>query len=393
LAEQVRQLNVQIASTEGGNSSASQAGGLRDRRQAALDRLSELIGVHVSEQPSGGVSVAVGGDFLVFEGIRREVTVEKANQSGDSGGIIKFADTNGVLDTSTGEVKGLYTARDDVVGGFMSKLDDLAGTLAFEFNKVYSQGQGLVGFQNLSSVESVRDSGAALDAAGLPFAPTSGTFDLLVHSKGDNLTRTHTIRIDLDGMDEDTTLASLAQQLDAVDGISASITATGTLQLSADSTDIEFSFSGDTSGVLAALGLNTFFTGSTAGSIGVNSEVKGIDNAGKFAASLGGIGQDSKNAERMATFLDQPLESAGNASLADKYSQMLNEITQGSSVASSVAEGFRTFEGTLQGQQQAVSGVSIDEEAVNMLTLQRIYQASAKYIQTVADLLDLLVKI
>ena len=39
------------------------------------------------------------------------------------------------------------------------------------------------------------------------------------------------------------------------------------------------------------------------------------------------------------------------------------------------------------GQQQAVSGVSIDEEAVKMLTLQRIYQASAKYIQTVSDLL------
>ena len=58
-----------------------------------------------------------------------------------------------------------------------------------------------------------------------------------------------------------------------------------------------------------------------------------------------------------------------------------------------MAEGFRTFEGTLVGQQQAVSGVSIDEEAVKMLTLQRIYQASAKYIQTISDLLDLLVKI
>jgi len=58
-----------------------------------------------------------------------------------------------------------------------------------------------------------------------------------------------------------------------------------------------------------------------------------------------------------------------------------------------VAEGYRTFEGTLQGQQQAISGVSIDDEAVNMLTLQRIYQASAKYIQTISDLLDMLVKI
>ena len=58
-----------------------------------------------------------------------------------------------------------------------------------------------------------------------------------------------------------------------------------------------------------------------------------------------------------------------------------------------MAEGFRVFEGTLEGQQQAVSGVSIDEEAVKMITLQRIYQASAKYIQTFRELLDMLVNL
>ena len=75
------------------------------------------------------------------------------------------------------------------------------------------------------------------------------------------------------------------------------------------------------------------------------------------------------------------------------YNQLIVEITQGSAVAQSVADGFRTFEGSLEGQAQAVSGVSIDEEAVKMLTLQRIYQASAKYIQTISELLDMLVKL
>ena len=91
--------------------------------------------------------------------------------------------------------------------------------------------------------------------------------------------------------------------------------------------------------------------------------------------------------------MDQPIDSSGGASLADLYDQLINQITQGSSVAQSVADGFRTFEGSLDGQAQAVSGVSIDEEAVKMLTLQRIYQASAKYIQTLSELLDLLVKL
>src|SRR5262249_27581577 len=162
----------------------------------------------------------------------------------------------------------------------------------------------------------------------------------------------------------------------------ASVTANGKLQLKSDSPDIEFAFSGDTSGVLAALGINTFFTGSTAANIGVNAEVKGIDNAGKFAASSDGIGNGSRNAAKVSAFLAQPLASKGDASLGDLYNQLINEVTQGSSVASSVADGYRTFEGTLEGQSQAVSGVSIDEEAVKMLTMQRIYQASAKYIQT-----------
>jgi flagellar hook-associated protein 1 FlgK len=400
LAEQVRRLNTQISSTEGGDASSSEAGGLRVKRQTAIDRLSELVGISVSEQPSGGVNVAVGGDFLVFGGQRRGVEVVNSSQSGGAASVIQFADTHGKLQTTSGEITGLYAARDEVVGGFTSKLNDLAGTLAFEFNKVYSQGQGQVGFQKLKSVESVRDSSAPLDAAGLPFSPVSGAFNIQVHSKGGDTTRTTTIHIDLDGLDEDTSLNSLAQQIDAIDGISASVTSTGALQISSDSPDIEFAFAsdkpgesaGDTSGILAALGLNTFFTGSTAASIGVNAEVKGIDNAGKFAASQGGIGNDSANAERLAAFFDQPIASKGDTSLGDLYNQLINQTTQGSSVSQSIAEGYRTFESTLEGQQQGVSGVSIDEEAVKMLTLQRIYQASAKYIQTISDLLDMLVK-
>jgi flagellar hook-associated protein 1 FlgK len=216
---------------------------------------------------------------------------------------------------------------------------------------------------------------------------------VLVHDKGSDTTHTSTINISLDGLDEDTTLSGLAQQLDAIDGISASISANGTLQLQSDSSDIEFAFSGDTSGTLAALGLNTFFTGSKAADIGVNAEIKGIDNASKFAASSKGIGNGSDNAAVLAALMDQPLSSAGNSSLGDLYNQIVNEVTQGSSVSQSVAEGYRTFQSTLEGQQQAVSGVSIDEEAVKMLTMQRIYQASARYIQTVSDLLDMLVKI
>jgi flagellar hook-associated protein 1 FlgK len=393
LAEEVRRLNYQIASTEGGDTSGSQAAALRVQRQTAVERLSELVGIRVDEQPSGALSISVGGQFLVFEGQRREIEVSSTTDAGAGLAVVQFADSHAPLNTASGELQGLYTARDEIVGGFLTRLDELAGTLAFEFNKLYSQGQGLVGFRSMTSSETVVNSGAALDEAGLAFTPVSGKFDLVVNSESNpSITHTHTIMVGLDGLDEDMTLASLAAQLDAIEGLSASISVNGELQLDADG-DVEFSFADDTSGLLAALGLNTFFTGSTAATLGTNSELKGVDNAAKFAASLDGVGNGSENAARLAALMDQPLGSAGEASLNDLYNQLLNEVTQGASITQSLAEGYRVFEGTLDGQEQSVGGVSIDEEAVKMITLQRIYQASARYIQTCSELLDLLVNL
>ena len=55
--------------------------------------------------------------------------------------------------------------------------------------------------------------------------------------------------------------------------------------------------------------------------------------------------------------------------------------------------GLRIFEATLEAEMQAVSGINLDEEIVEMITLQRVYQASARYIQEVAGLLEILVQL
>jgi flagellar hook-associated protein 1 FlgK len=266
---------------------------------------------------------------------------------------------------------------------------------AFEFNKLHTKGQGLVGFDELTSVNAIGDATAALDEAGLAFSPVTGHFQVLVHNINtpDKVTETHDIFIRLNGLDDDTTLNDLVSELDAIDGISATITAAGKLEITADSSGTQFSFDGDTSGTLAALGLNTFFTGSTARDIGVNSELRGLGNEAKFAASGGGIGRytDSDNALGMSKFLDQTIDSAGGLTVPDVYDRLVNSIAQGATVAGSVAEGFRVFEDTLDGQLAAVAGVNLDEEAINLITLQRIYQASARFIQTASEMLYVLI--
>jgi len=391
LIEEIRTLNIRIAQTEGGDTSQSDAVGLRDQRNLALSNLSSLIDVKVQEQPSGAVAVYAGGTYLVYEGTARQVRVEQGTDRGMSVSSIVVDETDAPIESSSGELGGLITARDQVVGGFLDRLNQFAGTLAFEFNKLYSSGQGLKGYQNLTSESSVDNVTSALDAAGLKFRPVNGAFEVQVFDRRTGLTKTTNITVDLNGLDQDTSLQDLANQLEAVDGLSATITADRKLSIKSESVDQEFAFAQDSSGVLASLGLNTFFTGYDAGSLGVSAVLKA--DPAKFAASRGGIGADTGNAVDLAKFQDTPIASQNGATFNVLYDRLVGEATQSSSEARAVAESLRSFEQTLQSQQMAVSGVSIDEETIKLLTYQRMYQASAKYISVLGELIDTLVRL
>jgi flagellar hook-associated protein 1 FlgK len=391
LVEEIRVLNIRIAETEGGDISASDAVGLRDQRLVALESLAKLINIRVTEQKSGGVTVYSGGDFLVFEGTARFVEVITDSNRGLAVADIHLSETNARLNPSSGELHGLFSARDDVLADFLDQLDDFAGTLAFEFNRVYSSGQGLNGFEELTSTFTVDETNLALNEAGLKFTPENGSFQVLVYNSNTGLTQTTNILVDLNELGDDMTLDDLAAALDAVDGISAETTLNKGLTISSTDPNQQFAFADDTSGVLAALGINTFFTGSTAIDIGINADVR--EDPGKFAASRGGIGYDTDNAIEMANFIDRPLASQNAISLAELYDRMTGEATQGSAVARAVADGARVFEMSLRGQKMATSGVNLDEEAVRMMAYQRSFQAAARYIAALDELLEILVNI
>lgn len=391
LTSEIARLNVQIVQTEGGASATSDAVGLRDNRATALKKLSELIDIRTFEQGSGAVTVMVGGDFLVADGTHRDVVAATDQAAGNNFTTIKLVDSDSELKASSGQLAGLKEARDQILGGYLQNLNDFSKTLAFEFNKAYSSGQGLVGHQDLTSEASIANRTVALDHAGLTFSPVNGSFDVLIRDTATGLTTTRTVNVRLNGLGDDTTYNDLVAQLNGIDGLDASITSTGQLHLQASQGNFEFAFAHDTSGTLAALGVSTFFTGSSAATIGVNAEVQGDPQL--FAASQGGIGQDTDNALLLGDFLNQPLAGQGGKTLASVYDSVTSSVSQGSAAARSVAEGFRTFQGTLEGQSQAVSGVSIDEEAVKMLMLQRIFQASAKFISTISDLMETLVNL
>ncbi len=391
LLKEIAALNVKIAKVEAGTTSNSDAVGLRDQRGKLLSDLAELIDIRVDEQEEGQANVSLNGIFLVSEGNYRQVKIVEESDNGFALSEVVLADTEEPIGQTSGRLAGLKIARDQIVGQFLDELDQFAATLIYEFNRVFSTGQGLQGYDEVESLFAVDDATVPLSQAGLPFAVESGSFQVMVYDEQTGLTETTDVTIDLLDPEQGTTLEQLAAALNAIDGVGAEVTDTRTLRIWAQSPTQQIAFAGDTSGVLAALGINVFFSGTGAGSIDVNDAV--AQNAALFAASAGGVGADTQVAVELGGFLDRPLDSLQGKTIADAYEQMVANVTQGSSAARAVAEGYRVFEQTLEGQHLAISGVSLDEEAVKMLSFQRMFQAAARFIATINELLDVLVNL
>jgi len=391
LTSEIAQLNVQIAQMQGGNNNNSEAVGLLDQRTADLESLSNLIDISVQPDSSGGVSVYCGNTYLVADGTSRAVETTYSDVNGTAEAGVSITATGETLDPTSGQLHGLLTARDQVLGGFATQLNSFAQTLAFEFNKVYSSGQGLTGYQTLTSEFGVDDPTAALNAAGLTYTPTNGSFQVIVQNTQTGESTTNTVNVNLTGLGQQTTLQSLADSLNSISGLSASINAGGQLTINSSSPNQEFAFADDNSGTLAALGINTFFSGTTAADLGVNTVVQ--NDPGKFAASQGGIGQDTQNATTLANFLNQPLASQNGDTISTVYDNFMSATAQDASVAQSTSTASQSYLQTLQGQKTSISGVNLDEEAVNLMTLQSNYDASAKYITTIQQLLSVLVQL
>ncbi len=388
LIDQIQSLNDQIASLESNGLVTSEAGSLRSQRYVALNRLSQIFPVNYSERENGVVDLYSGSDYVLFTNRSQHLVTDTKTDRGALVTTVHFDKTNTELSQAGGELKGVVDARDEILGGFIDELDKLAGNFIYEFNKLHSSGEGLAGFKAVTSEQSLTDAAVPLNAAGLPFTPQHGSFTLKVKNQRTGIVEETRIDVDLDGIgNNDTTLEDLRAAIDGVDNVSASIDTLGKLRINADS-EFEFSFLNDTSGALAALGINTFFTGSTSGSIGV-SELLQKDQR-YLATGKGGGPSDNSNVLGLAQIMDRSVESLGAVSLSDFYDSMVSNVGQGSAAEEATYNGLDSFRGSLLSQRDQFSGVSLDEEAVRLIKAQEAFAASARVIKTIDDMFQLL---
>ncbi len=386
IARDIASLNQQIVDAE--TRQRGMAGALRDQRDAKLRELSEIVRIQVEPQDTGAVNVYIGNELLVQGGTCRGLTTETEIRDGIERVIPVFADDGGPIRVLGGRLEGFAEARDTFSLGHLKDLDTLAAALIQEVNKVHSQGQGLCGLTDVTGTFSVLDADAALnsDAAALALRPKNGSFQITVRNVTTGTGVTATIPVDLDGIGADTTLASLAATINAnTDNLTASVTADRRLRITADN-GYEVTFGEDSSNVLAALGINTFFTGAAANDIALNPVV--ASDATLLAAARSNLPGDGTNADALARVGTAAAASLNGRSIVDFYNFVAGKIAVNGNAARAGQQAADSILTSLQAQRESISGVSLDEEAIQLVKFERGFQGAARYVSVVNNLID-----
>jgi flagellar hook-associated protein 1 FlgK len=392
ITEQLASLNVQIATA---TSTGNTASALLDQRDSLLGDLSELTDITVSEQDNGSVLVYLGSDPLVQNNQARQLKVETEVNGTTVSPVIRFTDNNKQVTIEGGKVGSINDLIHEDIDGNLDDLDTLISGLIYEVNKVHSSGQGLVGYDTTTSTNKVSDPDAVLTAAGLTYTPQNGSFKITItDAKTGDTVKTATINVDLNGLgSNDLSLNDLTALIDGVDYINASTTSDGRLTITSDSDDYTFNFSEDTSNILTCLGINGFFTGTGAGDIAVNSEL--VNNPQLLACSQSGITNtgDGSNATAIADLATASSTKLNGESITSYYESMVGSLGSEVASASQQYDVHSTISDSLQTQWDALSGVSVDEETINLMSYQRGFQGAAKFISTISELMDAIMQI
>ncbi len=401
LLEQIADSNQSISALELG--SGQPANDLRDRRDLLLDQLSSLMAITTMTADDGMVSVSADGFQLVAGSTAHHVEA-RVNPSLDPVRTdfveLVIVETDAVLTPSEGRLAGLRIARDTFVPEFEAKLDGFTQSMIREINLIHSQGRGLSLFESVTGTAIVDPGGEPLDldnpAAGLAFPPSDGSLDVNVVDSAGNLVTT-TVTVDLDQVASDDSLIDVAGKLNAVGNLTATVVG-GTLQIDAAS-GFTFGFSNDTSGFLTAIGINTLFTGKDAGDVGVNGILE--SDPSFLAAALSPDPANSGDNANIAALGNLPFalvditygSSTTRMSLPDFLRTAVSDVGVTVQRLSREVDSQQLFERRLDARRQEISGVNINEEVAALIKFQRGFEASARLISIIDEMLQTLLNI
>ncbi len=386
IAQEIARLNVEAAAANAMNPGGGNT--LLDQRDELVRQLSELMDVKVMYDSQGNVSIMTqrSGYTLVSNDTASELTLQ-TNGNNHNYYDVCIDMGNGAVynimnDINGGELGGLIAVRDVSSENVLDNLDRMTATLINEFNKIHRRGYGLDGSTDLNFFEPLtargtydtnNDGDASISATILDY--DSITYDNYVIEFEDVPPMTYNIYRE---GDLTTPIASGVYSSGSpilIEGLSVTIS--------------------DGAGGGPAAG-DKFYVSTrdnAALNVSLNSEIE--DDLNKIAASSSPDELPGNNeiALELANLIDAKLFQNGNSNIINYYGAIVSQV--GSEIYNTdlTLESQHSVVEQLTTLKEEISGVSLDEESINLMAYQRAYEASSKVISVVDEMLAELLNI
>ena len=348
------------------------ANDVRDRFHKRLEDLCQLVDVQFEFEPVnelnsankaiekltlsiGGVNVIEKGELV--EKLKLSVFDENGQKVERENNVLKRGDTvfveaiNSVegFQLRSGRIKAAIDARDLTINGFKSSIDHIAQTIKTRINEEYVQGTSLPVIQISDVLAEAWVAGSSGTLSVQELAADLKEGDQILFSNGGTFT-----------VSEDAAMGS--------SGING--TYQGTTPL--------------TAGLTATIQGMKFFD-TTADGLKINERIE--SNPGLFNASVGGDAGNNDMALRLARIADERQETLSGQTFNESVNQAIAGFGQELFNVETQAVDQKAVARMLEEQRISLGGVSIDEEMANLLVFQRAFQANAKLISVLDEML------
>ncbi len=118
-----------------------------------------------------------------------------------------------------------------------------------------------------------------------------------------------------------------------------------------------------------------------------------LNDLNSIAVSADGNPGDNGLALALSSLRNKRVLSEGTQTMEGFYHGMLGEIGAQSGEAQTMAENHRLFSTQIENRRQSVQGVSLNDEASQLVLFQRAYQAAARTVSIIDELLEVTVNL
>jgi flagellar hook-associated protein 1 FlgK len=144
---------------------------------------------------------------------------------------------------------------------------------------------------------------------------------------------------------------------------------------------------------MAGTGLNgstgiPFFDAATTGAANMALDSRITADVSKIAASADGNSNDGNNADAISNLQKDKFMSGDTLSVGDFFAAAMGKLGVQSKEATFMHENQQLMVDQLTQQQESVSGVSLDEEMTQLMKYQRAYEAAAKLVTSVDEMMQ-----